>query len=129
MDNPNYQERAELRKQIESEEEEKKKEALEKLNKEKAEKLDLEKEAIRQKFLAGAQTEAELRQELQELMHGNKDNLDAAIKMADKEKDKTKDKLEQRLAQRKRDRENRIAKLKEDQDADLDTFDIEQLEE
>jgi hypothetical protein len=54
MDNPNYQERAEKRKQIEAEEEEKKKKALEELNKEKAEKLEKEKEAIRNKFLAGA---------------------------------------------------------------------------
>lgn len=55
--------------------------------KEKADKLEAEKEAIRQKFLAGAQTEAELKQELQDLLHGSKDSLDAALRMADKEKD------------------------------------------
>lgn len=66
---------------------------------------------------------------MQELLHGNKDNMDAAMRMADKEQASLKKSLDERLAARRRNRENALAKLKEEQDNDLETFDIEQLDE
>jgi hypothetical protein len=55
--------------------------------------------------------------------------MDAAMRMADKEQASLKKSLDERLAARRRNRENALAKLKEEQDNDLETFDIEQLDE
>jgi hypothetical protein len=87
-ENTDYNERAELRKNLTAEGDAKKKLAIDMLNAEKQERLEKEKEAIRQRFLAGAQTEAEMKEELQALLHGDRAAYEAAMRNADKEKDR-----------------------------------------
>ena len=59
---------------------------MEALDKEKEDKLEAQKKAIRDKFTMGAADEAEMRNELKDLMQGGQNNYEQMMNKADKDK-------------------------------------------
>lgn len=129
LQNPDYSQQREGIKQAENEAEEDKKKGLAELNKEKLEKLEAKKKAIRDKFTMGAQDEQQMRNELMQLMQGNNGNYEQIMRQADQDKQKQNESLEERLRRRKEQNDARLAKKQAEYEDELANMDIEQIVE
>ena len=129
LKNPDYTQQREGVKAAEKESEQLKKEGLDRLQREKEEKLEAQKKAIRDKFTMGAKDEEEMRNELMQLMQGGNGKYEEMMRQADLDKKKQNDSLEERLRKRKEANEARLAKKQAEIESELVNLDIEQVVE
>ena len=102
LKNPDYTQQREGVKAAEKESEQLKKEGLDRLQREKEEKLEAQKKAIRDKFTMGAKDEEEMRNELMQLMQGGNGKYEEMMRQADLDKKKQNDYYNRRWLRRKR---------------------------
>jgi len=77
----------------------------------------------------GAQDEAEMRNELMQLMQNGNSNYDDLLRQADLDKKKQNDSLEERLRKRKEAMEAKLAAKQAEVEDELHNLDIEQVVE
>ena len=109
MKSGNAADRKEKIKQLEEETEAKRQAALAQLAKDKEEALAAEKREIAEKFLKGAQTDDELRDELKKMLGANSAQMDFLLTQAEKDKARQEQELKEKLAARQKRLEGKLA--------------------
>lgn len=129
MKSGNAADRKEKIKQLEEETEAKRQAALAQLAKEKEEALAAEKREIADKFLKGAQTDDELREELKKMLGADSAQMDFLLSQADKDKARQEQELKEKLAARQKRLESKLSQQKVDDSEAIANVDIVQLVE
>ena len=101
LKNPDYQAQREGIRAIEKESDESKRAGLDNLDIERLERIEAKKQEIRNKFTMGAEDEAEMRNELMNLMERGSGTYENVLNQAEMEKKAQDDALAEKLRRRK----------------------------
>lgn len=109
-----------------------KKQRVNSLEQERKEAIDKRKAELAAKYLAGADSDEQIREQLKALLGGDAIALEAMMNQADLDKAKAEQQLKERLAARRAEKEARLLAKKQEFEQDVenqDAFEVEEQEE